>query len=817
MTDQFTKNNNSDGSSLTQNRPSLTSLTLNRNFLKNKSIQSNIKNVNSNILTQIYFENSTIDARAEERLLNFKNFQKLFANNDGSIGLLYLIADRDRKGFLNLEDWLVFTKSFLDYNNNNTANKLVSELENDNKLMFKLFKILENDYYKPKVSNENYIDRQRFIEILKKINLGSINDTKQVPEDEKDEKIEIVSGIEKFLEENKEYLINDKIDFKLFQKLFQNLPIIKFNIEFDKKIDSNQNNKIISLEFFKKSIVNVFDNKLPIQLLNNIDQLVGSNKTLNYNEAVIIINFLKNLPKFNYLLMSNVFSQNQTTKSDSISLDDFLNYINKNSTEKAQLKEVELYFYWNWLILKKNGVTEANKKSVNKSNIISLLSNTTDTNVETDKAVKTSNRNNLYPIFHSLYSFVLGSAAGAFGATIVYPIDLVKTRMQAQRHFNKVYNGYLDCFYKVLKGEGFRGMYSGIVPQWVGVAPEKAIKLTVNDIVRKLGTDKNSGTIPLYWEILAGCSAGATQVIFTNPLEITKIRLQVQGEALQKLKTSSDAVTATTATTAIRKLTAWNIVKSLGFKGLYKGSFACILRDVPFSAIYFPTYANLKKYLFGFNPNEPRKIQNWQLLVSGALAGMPAAFLTTPSDVIKTRLQVETKKGETKYLNVRHAFKTILKEEGFKAFFRGGIARVCRSSPQFGFTLASYEIFQKYLPFDAIYDVSKNLNTDRSNNITCLTPEKVENFSVQSPNKYNVANVLNYYYYFGDSNAINNTQALQFISKNRIQNKHNTEAFLNEKLRLNSQKFLNHCFEFSGNFRKFNYFDYMKNVRTDTI
>lgn len=77
---------------------------------------------------------------------------------------------------------------------------------------------------------------------------------------------------------------------------------------------------------------------------------------------------------------------------------------------------------------------------------------------------------------------------------------------------------------------------------------------------------------------------------------------------------------------------------------------------------------------------------------------MPAAYLTTPCDVIKTRLQVEARKGDTKYTSLRHCAKTILKEEGFKAFFKGGPARVLRSSPQFGFTLAAYEVLQNLLP-----------------------------------------------------------------------------------------------------------------------
>lgn len=145
-----------------------------------------------------------------------------------------------------------------------------------------------------------------------------------------------------------------------------------------------------------------------------------------------------------------------------------------------------------------------------------------------------------------------------------------------------------------------------------------------------------------------------------------------------------------------RRSAMW-IIRNLGLVGLYKGATACLLRDVPFSSIYFPTYSHLKRDLFG--ESQTHKLGVMQLLTAGAIAGMPAAYLTTPCDVIKTRLQVEARKGDTQYTGLRHAATTIWKEEGFRAFFKGGPARILRSSPQFGFTLAAYEVLQTSLPY----------------------------------------------------------------------------------------------------------------------
>lgn len=112
-------------------------------------------------------------------------------------------------------------------------------------------------------------------------------------------------------------------------------------------------------------------------------------------------------------------------------------------------------------------------------------------------------------MLESGYRFALGSIAGATGATVVYPIDLVKTRMQNQRAGSYIgelmYRNSFDCFKKVIRHEGAKGLYRGLLPQLVGVCPEKAIKLTMNDLVRdKLTTE--AGDISLAAEVIAGAT-----------------------------------------------------------------------------------------------------------------------------------------------------------------------------------------------------------------------------------------------------------------------------------------------------------------------
>ena len=64
---------------------------------------------------------------------------------------------------------------------------------------------------------------------------------------------------------------------------------------------------------------------------------------------------------------------------------------------------------------------------------------------------------------------------------------------------------------------------------------------------------------------------------------------------------------------------AGHIVRQLGLVGLYKGASACLLRDIPFSAIYFPAYAHLKKDVFqeGYNG---KHLSFFETLAAAAIA-----------------------------------------------------------------------------------------------------------------------------------------------------------------------------------------------------
>ena len=274
----------------------------------------------------------------------------------------------------------------------------------------------------------------------------------------------------------------------------------------------------------------------------------------------------------------------------------------------------------------------------------------------------------------NLKVFSLSGLAGSIGALGVYPIDLVKTRIQnqiLQVSKQTLYKNSFDCFRVIFRNEGFLGFYRGVTLNMAGVFPEKAIKITINNYINHILKDKN-GNVSFISQLLAGGLAGMGQVIVTNPMEIIKIQMQMQH--LTKLDNKN----------------VFNVIRNIGIKNLYKGSSACFMRDIPFSIIYFPLYTFIKKN----NTNNTNNIFNY--IIPGMTAGAISAYSVTPFDVVKTRLQTK-RIDNIKYNGLYDCISKVYNTEGLSAFFKGSLTRSVRSSIQFGITFAVFELFYPYL------------------------------------------------------------------------------------------------------------------------
>ncbi|KAJ9114364.1 hypothetical protein QFC20_001507 [Naganishia adeliensis] len=421
---------------------------------------------------------------------------------------------------------------------------------------------------------------------------------------------------------------------------------------------------------FQKIIMEIAGHKLSDSVLERLPTLctLSPGQRISYSEVIAFHNVVREMDNVESILRAAI----RKSKDGRIDMADFLNEA-AESMRYGHFTPMEANIIWHF------ATRAGTHQRLTTSDFDALLDPKWQApSHRVERGAAKVSQGLLMDFFNSTYNFALGGIAGGLGAVAVYPIDLVKTRLQNQRSTvvgEVLYKSPWDCVKKVYTNEGgVRAFYRGVVPQLVGVAPEKALKLTVNDFVRSKTMDPETGRISL----LLG--------IVTNPLEIIKIRLQLMGE-MAKLEGPN----------APRK-GAMHVVRSLGLLGLYKGASACLARDIPFSMIYFTAYAHLKKDFFG-EGHGGKQLSFGELLLAASIAGMPSAYLTTPFDCVKTRLQAERRAGHTHYKGLFDALITIPKEEGFKALFKGGIARVIRSSPQFGVTLVCYEMLKKNFPF----------------------------------------------------------------------------------------------------------------------
>lgn len=216
----------------------------------------------------------------------------------------------------------------------------------------------------------------------------------------------------------------------------------------------------------------------------------------------------------------------------------------------------------------------------------------------------------------------------------VTPLDVVKTRLQAQqKNFlaNRCYlycnglmdhlcpcgpngsfpppktvhfNGTIDAFVKISRTEGVRSLWSGLSPTLVLALPVTVIyfvsyeQLRVNFKDHYMKRYPTETMTPFWLPLLAGCTARVAAVTIVNPLEL--IRTKMQSQKLNYFEVGR----------AMKDLLAIE-----GVLGLWKGYSTTLFRDVPFSGIYWASYEWIKKYFNVVNPTVSFSF------MSGAAAG----------------------------------------------------------------------------------------------------------------------------------------------------------------------------------------------------
>ncbi|XP_065058964.1 mitochondrial carnitine/acylcarnitine carrier protein-like [Rhopilema esculentum] len=279
----------------------------------------------------------------------------------------------------------------------------------------------------------------------------------------------------------------------------------------------------------------------------------------------------------------------------------------------------------------------------------------------------------------NLKNFISGGAGGISLVFAGHPLDTIKVRLQTQPHpkFGELpqFNGLLDCAYKTIKNEGFRGLYKGMGTPLLIATPMCAVGFWGYGVGRALQTSRDSLALSNFQILKAGMLSGFLISFMNAPGERIKCLLQVQkGSGSSKVKFKGPVHCAV------------QIYKESGLrKGLYKGLGFTLLRDIPASGAYFVTY----EYAIRNLGIEGKSKSPWKIILAGGSAGILANIVGLPADVMKSRYQTApADKYRRGLMNI--AMQT-LREEGLQAFFRGATPMLARAFPANAACFLGYE------------------------------------------------------------------------------------------------------------------------------
>ena len=218
------------------------------------------------------------------------------------------------------------------------------------------------------------------------------------------------------------------------------------------------------------------------------------------------------------------------------------------------------------------------------------LSDDDEDDISNDKEVST---------FSRLFA---GAVAGTTACVACYPLDLVRTRLTTQLETKENYRGISDAFVKIVRNEGFIGLYAGLVPTLMVAVPNFSISWMVYGSLKEYAledelfynlrkVDTNTGEEKLGFQLtlMCGAASGTLSTWVTFPFDTVRRRMQIQGQHFAPEERIS-------ATQMIRTL-----LKKDGIKGFYRGITPEIMKVGPMVATMFTVYEFLKDNLLNTN------------------------------------------------------------------------------------------------------------------------------------------------------------------------------------------------------------------------
>ncbi|KAJ0295458.1 hypothetical protein COL5a_011566 [Colletotrichum fioriniae] len=306
-----------------------------------------------------------------------------------------------------------------------------------------------------------------------------------------------------------------------------------------------------------------------------------------------------------------------------------------------------------------------------------------------------------------MYEIYAAGAAAAFTVDcLVYPLDTIKTRYQSQ-DFIKTYASTSGS-----KAPLFRGLYQGIGSVVLATLPAAGIFFATYESMKK--TISSTALLPQpFVHASASAIAEMGSCLVLAPAEVIKQNAQM----LRKQDNSSNGTRRSTSLEALRQVTS-----SGAQRRLFSGYTALVARNLPFTAIQFPIFEYVRNTVWtsrsqGRAEGEEQGLVETAVVTgtSAGAAGAFAAFITTPSDVVKTRMMLSAGEAGDKSHSTSppsHAEKSaspepkrgslevtrdVYRRHGVRGLFRGGGLRAVWTAVGSGLYLGTYEMSKVWL------------------------------------------------------------------------------------------------------------------------
>ncbi|KAF2301283.1 hypothetical protein GH714_022404 [Hevea brasiliensis] len=277
--------------------------------------------------------------------------------------------------------------------------------------------------------------------------------------------------------------------------------------------------------------------------------------------------------------------------------------------------------------------------------------------------------------------FVAGGFGGIAGIISGYPLDTLRIRQQQNSNSGSA----LSILRRVIAAEGPRALYRGMGAPLASVTFQNAMAFQIYAILsRAFDSSVSVNDPPSYKGVaLGGVGTGALQSLMLTPVELVKIRLQLQDKSHAELH----HIDCHKGPISVAK----SILRTEGLRGIYRGFSITVLRDAPSHGFYFWTYEYMREQLHpGCRKNGQESLRT--MLIAGGLAGVASWVCCYPLDVIKTRLQAQTPSSPQKYNGILDCLSRSVKEEGYRVLWRGLGTAVSRAFAVNGAIFSAYEI-----------------------------------------------------------------------------------------------------------------------------